>query len=808
MTLSAGHDASQRVGTGRAMVRSEHGKIAPLKPVSFRRREIRLAGRVQGIGFRPFIYLLARQYELTGFVRNDGRGVTIEVQGSPEALDHFIRDVKIRKPSLSIIREATARHLPLKAGEDRFQIVQSEATLARTVLPAPDLAVCPECLRDIRNEQDRRRLRYALTNCTACGPRFSIVREVPYDRGNTTMRSFPMCRDCRNEFEDPADRRFHAQPVACHSCGPNLEMVDPHGTRICGDPLSLAAEGLLQGQVIAIKGIGGFHLAVRADDARAVERLRQLKHRPCKPFAMMVGSANDAGRIVRFSRRGLTEFSSAAAPIVLAPRLANARVAPAVAPGSHRLGVMLAYTPLHHLIFDALRGRCAALVMTSANDSDEPLIFSHRDAVARLGDNCDGILWHDREIQRAVDDSVLLDVGEHDPIVVRRSRGYVPTPLALPDGCRSTGICLGGELKNTVAVVRDGEAVLSQHLGDLQNARTYGAFKRAVTDLMDLTGVRPQWVAHDTHPAYVSALYAAQLASSLRVPRVTFQHHHAHAAAVLAEHGQVGPALAVVCDGTGYGSDGTIWGGELLWVDFNGFRRLGHLRPLRLPGGDAAAKQPWRSAMALLLNAFGDQFAEHPIVEQLAPDAEQARFVAAMLRTRTSCVSSSSAGRVFDGVAALLGICRENHFEAQAPMALESAAWEFGTIPATAGQPLFDLREHGEIDLSPLVRELVGRRLHGAPAEELAWLFHDQFVAAWEAAVMRAVEQTRLIEVVLSGGVLCNELINCCLSERLAERGLHVLRHRLVPPNDGGLALGQAALASHWAANGLVEKVR
>jgi hydrogenase maturation protein HypF len=405
-----------------------------------------------------------------------------------------------------------------------------------------------------------------------------------------------------------------------------------------------------------------------------------------------------------------------------------------------------------------------------------------------------------------VDDSVLLDAGkDRHPIVLRRSRGYVPTPIALPDGVKSNGLCVGGELKSTVAVVRENQVILSQHLGDLEHARTYANFKRAADDVLKLFAVEPDWIAHDLHPTYVSTMYAAQLARDLHVPHVRLQHHYAHAAAVLAEHGQMGPALAVVCDGTGYGTDHTIWGGELLAVDFKGFRRLGHLKPLRLPGGDAAAKQPWRSAMALLLNAYGDAFLDQPVVRGLAPDAEQARFVAEMLRTHTGCVSSSSAGRVFDGVAALLGLCRENHFEAQAPMALESAAIA-ADKPATPSEPLFAIDEHGVIDLAPLVRRLVERRVHGVPAEELAALFHHQFTAAWEAAVVRAVEQTRLIEVALSGGVMCNQIVDRQLTERLRARGLHVLRHHIVPPNDGGLALGQAALASYWAANGLIAK--
>jgi hydrogenase maturation protein HypF len=502
-------------------------------------------------------------------------------------------------------------------------------------------------------------------------------------------------------------------------------------------------------------------------------------------------------------------MGSPIAPIVLARRRVDAGVAPSVAPRNHRLGVMIANTPLHHLLFDALGDRCQVLVMTSANDTDEPLIFTDDDDDARrLSAACDSVLTHDRPIERPVDDSVLIDAAPARPIVVRRSRGFVPAPVAIPLACRSSGICLGGDLKSVVGVVRDGGAdvVLSQHLGDLAHARTYANFKRAAADLLKLFDVRPAWVAHDMHPAYVSTMYARQLAQSLHVPRVEVQHHHAHAASAMVEHGHVGPALAVVCDGTGYGPDGTVWGGELLAVDLNGFRRLAHLRPMPLAGGDTAAKQAWRSALSLLHVALGERFPEHPVAAQLTPQSEQVGFVARMLRSGTHCVMSSSAGRVFDGVAALLGLCEENRFEAQAPLALESAAaaaWE-SRRPKTT-EPLFSLCGDGRftIDLSRLIRHILRARARGTPAEESAALFHEQFVAAWEAAVVRAADETGLICVALSGGVFCNQIVDRELTERLAARGLHVLRHELVPPNDGGLALGQAAVAAARAARGL-----
>jgi hydrogenase maturation protein HypF len=446
--------------------------------------------------------------------------------------------------------------------------------------------------------------------------------------------------------------------------------------------------------------------------------------------------------------------------------------------------------------------------VTSANDSDEPLVFTDDEAASHLGRSCDAILGHQRPIERPVDDSVVLDAGNRAPVIIRRSRGYVPTPIPLPHECDLPGLCVGGELKSVVGVVRDGNVVLSQHLGDLQHARTYANFKHATEDLLKLFDVQPRWIAHDAHPGYVSTLYARQLAGALRVPRVPVQHHYAHAMSALVEHGLTGPALAVVCDGTGYGPDGTIWGGELLAVDLKGYKRLAHLQRIRLAGGDAAARQTWRSALSLLQAALGDGFLDHPAAARLAPQPEQARFVAQMLRTGTNCVMSSSAGRVFDGVAALLGLCATNSFEAQAPLALEAAAAaRVGQLPP-AKRPLFELRGNGcmTVDLTPLVREILNAHAHGTPAEELAALSHEQFVAAWEAAVVRASDATGLICVVLSGGVFCNEIVDRELWNRLMARGLHVLRHELVPPNDGGLALGQAALAGFRARR--AQKVR
>ena len=765
------------------------------------RRQWRIRGRVQGVGFRPFVYRLAREHDLTGHVLNDETGVVVEAQGTADHLMQFASDIRAKKPALAVIREMVGNKLAPVENETEFTIDASlSATATASADVSPDLAVCPRCLAELHDPHDKRRHGYPLINCTECGPRFSIIRKVPYDRGNTTMSAFAMCDACRSEYENPADRRFHAQPTACWACGPEVILIDRSGQMRRVAPVEEAARRLAEGEIITIKGLGGFHLAVRADQERAVRRLRDKKHRLHKPFALMVADLDAARRLVELSDGAAALMTSPVAPIVLAPRRPHGPVAPSVAPGNHRLGVMIAYTPLHHRIFDFLRGQCPALVMTSANDTDEPLVFQDDEAVSHVGLNSDAILLHRRPIERPVDDSVVIDAAGRPPIVVRRSRGFVPTSIALPAECRSTGICMGGDLKCVVGVVRDGAVILSQHFGDLAHARTYANFKRAAADLMELFNVQPKWVAHDMHPAYVSTLYARQLAASLHIPCAPVQHHYAHAMAALIEHGQTGPALAVVCDGTGYGPDGTIWGGELLAVDLNRCKRVGHLAKIRIAGGDAAARQPWRSALSLVQAALGDGFLDHDSVAKLAPRTEDAHFVAHMLKTGTNCVTSTSAGRVFDGLAALLGLCCENTFEAQAPIALESAAQAFGRVPKL-GDALFELRGDDclTIELAPLVREILYRLRDGVPVEELAAIVHDQFVAAWEAAVVKASDQTGLICVVLSGGVFCNEIIDRELSDRLAARGLHVLRHELVPPNDGGLALGQAAIAAYRA---------
>lgn len=760
------------------------------EPPGVVRRRWLVHGQVQGVGFRPLVYRIACRCGLAGFVKNTAAGVVIEGQADPRQLEEFEAAVSRELPGLARIDQMRSQPIPPVADDRGFRIEPSSADAQAKAEVTVDTAVCPECLREMLDAGDRR-YAYGLTNCTNCGPRFSIIRRVPYDRPNTTMAGFTMCPSCAAEYTNPADRRFHAQPIACPACGPKVELVTARGEVVAADPIKQAAKLLGEGRVVAIKGLGGFHLAVRADDAAAVQRLRQLKHRDAKPLALMAADLATARELADFSAEAVAAMTAPPCPIVLAPRRAGERLAPAIAPGNHRLGIMLPYTPIQHLLFDA--GAPRTLVMTSGNDSDEPIAIDNREALTRLGPLCDALLWHDRPIERCVDDSVLLDMGDGEaPVPIRRARGYVPRRIDLPTALGEPGLCVGGELKCTVAVVRDGGAILSQHLGDLTHPLAYEYFQRAIRDMCDLFSVHPRWIAHDLHPAYLSTQWARALAKRWNVPLIPVQHHHAHAAAVLAEHGQGGPALAVVCDGVGYGDDATAWGGELLWANLRGYERIGHLRPLTLPGGDAAAKDTRRCGLALLHMALGGDFHKHAAARRLVPQDDERRMFCEMIRSHVHCIQSSGAGRYFDGIAALLGLGQRNDFEAQAALALESAAYRHPTaaVAATAAG------EAGEIDLGPLVVEILARQQKGEPVQSLAALFHDGLAAALDAAVAHAQQRTGLPTVVLSGGVFCNQRLTAELTRRLEQRGLRVLRHRVVPPGDGGLSLGQAAVAA------------
>lgn len=771
------------------------------------RRRWHATGQVQGVGFRPFVYRLASELQLTGTVRNDATGLTVEAQGPADALATFGQRLVDDAPALARIDHVESTDLPPVEDERAFGIQTTGEQPAGRADVTVDTAVCDACRAEMLDKADRRHA-YGLINCTNCGPRYSIIREAPYDRPNTTMASFAMCPACEAEYTDPTDRRFHAQPIACPGCGPQVSLVDPAGERLSGQPIVGAVTLLQAGRIVAIKGLGGFHLACRADSAQAVERLRQLKQRDAKPLAVMCADVAMAGQLVELSDAGRAALQSPAAPIVLGIRRPEARVADAVAPGLDRLGVMLAYTPIHHLLHHVGGPGLGPLVMTSANLSDEPLVIDNDEAVERLGPMCDALLWHDRPIERAVDDSVMIDAGAGPPLPVRRARGHVPRALPLPTAAPMPGLCMGGDLKATVAAVRGADAVLSQHLGDLEHPLAYRYHQRACDDLQRLFGVEPRWIACDRHPAYLSRRRARETADRLGVEMLDVQHHHAHAASLMAELGRTEPMLAIVCDGVGYGDDGTMWGGELLLAHLTGYRRLARLRPLRLPGGDAAAKDIRRCGLALLAAAYGAGWADRPTARRLIGDDDERSMLASMIDRDVHCATSSAAGRVFDGIAALLSVCDRNRFEAESGMRLEAIARQAGADTVDTTDALFTLESNAganddaaliEIDLSPLVRHVCDRLEAGPTADpqqvgRLVALFHDQLAAAWAEAAARAVEQTGITTVGLSGGVMNNQVLAGRLAAYLNQRELTTVRHTIVPAGDGGLALGQAAV--------------
>lgn len=767
-----------------------------------KRIRMSVSGQVQGVGFRPFVHRVAQSLGLRGFVRNTPDGAVVEVEGAERQLGEFRIRFTAEKPVLAEIRAVTNEPVPPRLNETEFSIHSSIVSEGKSAQVTVDTAMCAECVSEILSSADRRR-GYGLTNCTNCGPRYSIVQSIPYDRCNTTMAGFVLCPTCSKEYENPADRRFHAQPTACHDCGPTVTLVDPAGNTIAGDAIAVARQMLRDGKILAIKGLGGFHLAVRADLAASVRRLRTLKRRDHKPFALMVRTIDDAGALVHLSGKAIDAMQSPVCPIILAVRKSGVPIAADVAPESHRLGVMLPYTPIHHLLFAE---GMPPLVMTSGNVSDEPLVIDNVDALELLGPMCDGLLWHDRAIARGVDDSIFIDAGDESALVpLRRARGLVPQEIQLSTPAPAQGIALGAELKNTVAVVRsNGSTVLSQHLGDLMHAQAFGAFRSAVDDLQKLFGVSPQWIAHDLHPQYVSTGYASKLSAKLGgVPTFAVQHHHAHAASLMAEHEIGGPILAVVCDGTGYGTDGTIWGGEVLHADHTSFQRLAHLRPLSLPGGDAAARDITRSALALLHHAYCEDFHNLPIVSRLVPAEIRRNALCQMIETGFNCARSSGAGRYFDAIAALLGLSSHNHYEGQAAMRLEAVASQ-STATFTTERDWFELNDGDsrQIDFAPLVREFVHRIERGVATAELPALFHEQLARALAAVTIRASEQTGVRIAGLSGGVFCNVRLSARLTQLLEQAGMTVLRHRRVPPNDGGIALGQCAIAAARYARG------
>jgi hydrogenase maturation protein HypF len=778
------------------------------------RTGIRVEGVVQGVGFRPFVYALATSLGLSGLVGNDVDGVFAEVEGSADAAARFLMLLEQEAPPLARIDRVTTRALGL-TGAAGFEIAPSVPGSRRGTLVAADTATCADCLRELADPADRR-YQYPFINCTNCGPRFTIVRDVPYDRPLTTMSGFAMCAGCAAEYHDPADRRFHAQPVCCSDCGPRLRLVDGAGAiRPGADPIAAAAALLRSGQVLAVKGIGGYHLAVDAGNATASAALRARKHREDKPFALMVADLAAARLLCEVDDAAARSLTSARRPIVLLPRLPSADqlIAPAVAPGNRHLGLMLPYTPLHQLLLAAVAG---PIVATSGNVSDEPIAFRDADALDRLAGIADAFLLHDRAIHIRTDDSVVRTSGGRES-VLRRSRGYVPEPLRLRQPFPQPVLACGAELKNTFCLAKGEHAFVSHHIGDLENAETLRSFTDGIEHFRRLFDIEPRLVAHDLHPDYLSTKYAVDLAESDRadVELVGVQHHHAHIASCLADNGADGPVIGVAFDGTGYGADGTIWGGEFLIADLIGFERAGCLDPVPMPGGAAAIRQPWRMAAAYLARSFPGGLPAGLAVR--SRNDQHWAAVTAMAARGVNAPLTSSAGRLFDAVAALLGVRDTINYEGQAAIELEQLAdvRERGSYPVTitsqaasgrggrgdgvalggaalAGAGGGELRVVG----ADLVRLATEDLAAGVAVPVIAARFHNGVAAAITTVCARLRDQTGVGVVALSGGVFQNLLLTDRVVAALTGAGFGVLVHSRVPCNDGGISLGQAVVAA------------
>ncbi|MEO3787966.1 carbamoyltransferase HypF [Actinocorallia sp. B10E7] len=752
-------------------------------PVRHRIR-IKVEGIVQGVGFRPFVHELAGRYGLAGFVGNDGDGVFAEAEGEADSLDAFVADLGLRAPPLALVERVTTCPAD-PVGEFGFRIVDSVPGKKRSTLVSSDMATCADCLREVMDPGDRR-FGYAFTNCTHCGPRFTITLDVPYDRHNTTMSGFALCADCEREYHDPSDRRFHAQPVCCPCCGPSPRLLGADTAAVPGDPIRTAAAWLKESRILAVKGIGGYHLAALAGDEEAVRLLRARKRREAKPFAVMAPDLAAARALADFDEAAAGLLTGPRRPIVLAPRRAGAPVAEAVAPGAGELGVMLPYTPLHHLLAARLG---EAFVLTSGNLSDEPIIHRDDDALERLSGIADGFLTHDRPVHVPADDSVVrVFLGREMPL--RRSRGYAPVPLTVHRPFPRPVLACGAGLKNTFCLAEGTRAFPSHHIGDLESHETLRAFTDGVAHFRRLFGIEPEVLAHDLHPDYPSTKYALDLAEAEGLPTIGVQHHHAHLASCLADNGESGPVIGVAFDGLGYGPDGTLWGGEFLVFDLAWYRRAGRLETVPMPGGAAAIRQPWRMAAAHLHAAYDGRPPELDVIRR---HGDRWEAVTALIRSALNAPLTSSAGRLFDAVSAIAGVRDEASYEGQAAVELERHVdpHESGAYPVTlsCGDPLV-------VSCADLVRCAAEDVRAGASAGRVAARFHRGLAAAVVEAAVVLRERTGLAAVALSGGVFQNVTLLGLVVSGLERAGLRALTHTRVPPNDGGVSFGQAVVAA------------
>jgi hydrogenase maturation protein HypF len=760
----------------------ETGKSADI------RKAIDVTGIVQGVGFRPYVYRLAKDCGLAGFIANTPAGVTIEVQGSPGVVTSFVERLPLEAPPLARITSIASRAVDVN-GEQTFRIVTSQMDRPPRALVSPDVAICADCLRELFDLHDRR-CRYPFINCTNCGPRFTILRDIPYDRARTSMAVFPMCLACQAEYEDPANRRFHAQPNACWECGPQVELWDAAGRSVeASEPIRAAAALLEKGSIVAVKGLGGFHLACDAKNGAAVERLRERKRRVEKPFAIMAPRLETIEAFCELDAATRELLTSIERPIVLLPCKQGSAIAEEVAPGNRYLGVFLPYTPLHHLLF--AEAKYEALVMTSGNLSEEPIAIDNREAASRLAGIADAFLVHNRDILRRCDDSVArVSAGRRQ--LLRRSRGFVPVPVALDQESPAV-LAVGGELKNTICIVRGAEAFLSQHVGDLENLESCAFFEEAAGHLQRILEVRPGIVAYDLHPDYFSTRWAL---AQTGVKLIGIQHHHAHIASCMAENHLQGRVIGIALDGTGYGTDGAVWGGEVLLAGYEDFERAAHFAYVPMPGGAAAIREPWRMALGYLAQYFGKDLEKMDLPHLLEVDSNKVEVALRMIERGVNSPLTSSCGRLFDAVAALLGLRATVNYEAQAAIELEMAA-----LDSSDGQAYpFDVIPDGNgwrIDTRVLFEALLEDRKKGVWLGDMSRRFHNGLVQVFSRLARLLRKKTSLNRVCLSGGCFQNACLFESLSAALRADGFGVFAHAEVPAGDGGLSLGQALIAAH-----------
>ena len=773
-----------------------------------KRQRIFITGRVQGVGFRPAVYRIAQTLGLSGVVYNDTKGVTVELQGEEKRITDFLPRLQsgTDKPPLAEIKSCNVVEIPVVEAEGEFIIETSDSQGTPLSQVTADVAACRDCLAEMADKEDFR-YSYPFINCTNCGPRYSIVKSIPYDRPNTTMSVFEMCDKCAAQYTGVSDRRFHAQPVACSACGPKIWLTSSKGKTIKTQTEKVIAETarlLLAGKIVAIKGIGGFHLAVDALNNKAVERLRERKRRDHKPFAMMAGSIEKIKEYAVVSGLAEQVLKSPQSPIVLLPKKENNPIAPSVAGGVNTFGFMLCYAPLHYLLFAE---DIKVLVMTSGNISDEPLICKNELALERLSQVADAFLMHDREIYRQVDDSIVHFVAEQR-VLLRRARGYVPTPIFMEENCQQDIFAAGADLKNTFCFAKQNQLICSEHMGDLEDAEVYHHYINSIEHLAKLFEVEPEVAVCDLHPGYLSTRYSLSLP---KVKVIQVQHHWAHIASVLVEHGLSGPVIGLAADGTGYGTDGAIWGCECMVASLDGFERFGHLAYYLLAGADRASKEAVRPVLSLLKKAYGSEFVLQKfewLLKRIEPDINRLQIISEQLEKGVNCVETSSLGRVFDAVAAMLGLGSYNHFDAQLPMALEAVAgsgveerYDFELIrkpgPPTAGLIQAGAAGPLQLDLRKTIGQLIADVKEELATDVISAKFHNCLAAGLLAMAKAARESTKLNTVALSGGVFCNQYLTNRLVKLLRESDFSVLFNRDVPSNDGGISVGQAAIAAH-----------